>query len=155
MPCLFINVVVNILCCWMLLFHAWSTNSHHQKLGWHITARCKYYTRSVACPASWPVIPEICLFNIWLLAIVSSHSFAPATTVLPLLHHTDSYVNPKSELQRLCIFIVAVLLDCTLPVAPGDSGEGFYINKRLYINKENASIQPRKRLLYTQGTASI
>ena len=40
---------------------------------------------------------------------------------LPLLHHRERYGRPKSELQRLCIFIVTLLLDCSLPVAPGDS----------------------------------
>ena len=42
-------------------------------------------------------------------------------SALPPLHFRESYGRPKSELQHLYIFIVTLLLDCSLLVAPSDS----------------------------------
>ena len=42
-------------------------------------------------------------------------------SALPLLHYRESRGRPKSELQRLWIVIVSLLLYCSLPVALGDS----------------------------------
>ena len=42
-------------------------------------------------------------------------------SALPLLHYRESYGRPTSELQRLWILIVSLLLYCSLPVALGAS----------------------------------
>ena len=42
-------------------------------------------------------------------------------SALPLFRYRESYGRPMSELQRHCISIVTLLLDCQLLVAPGDS----------------------------------
>ena len=42
-------------------------------------------------------------------------------SALPLLHYRESYGRPTSELHCLCIFIVTLLLDCSLLVPPSGS----------------------------------
>ena len=42
-------------------------------------------------------------------------------SALPVLHYRVSYGRPKSDLQRLCILIVTLLLDFSPLVALGDS----------------------------------
>ena len=42
-------------------------------------------------------------------------------SALPLLHYRESYGRPKSELQQLCMFVVTLRIDCSLPITLGDS----------------------------------
>ena len=44
-----------------------------------------------------------------------------ALPAMPLLHYRERYGRPKSKLQHLCIFVVTLLIDCSLPITLGDS----------------------------------